>query len=86
MFGICAFLFTVTFFSSLESRAISTNLSFFTVITAGRTKQSLDISVTLSTCRVLLVVSVLVPLGPKGVLKMIVLFVVFFVPRLSGLF
>ena len=48
MFGICAFRFTVTSLSFHESSAILIDLSFFTVITAGLTKQSMVISVALS--------------------------------------
>ena len=49
IFGICAFRFTVISFTFMESSAIFIDLSFFTVITAGLTKQFLVISVAFST-------------------------------------
>ena len=39
VFGICAFRFTVICLGFLEPSAIFTDLSFFTVMTAGLTKQ-----------------------------------------------
>ena len=49
IYSICAFLFIVISFIFLESRSIFIDLSFFTVITAGLTKQSSVIYVALST-------------------------------------
>ena len=48
MFGICVFRFIVASFSFFESNALFIDLCFFTVITAGLTKQSSVISVALS--------------------------------------
>ena len=50
LFGICVFRFTGISFSFRESKAIFTDLSFFTVITAGLTKQFSLMFVTFSMC------------------------------------
>ena len=77
MFGICAFRLIVASFNFLESIAILIDLSFFTVSTAGLTKQSSLISVARSkNIRFLSISSFLWLLDLVGVLVLVFLFVV----------
>ena len=86
MFGICAFLLIVASFKFLESSAIFTDLSFFTMMTAGLAKQSSVISVALSKYPFLLVFLILPQLGFEGELVLVFPFAVLFLRLLSGRF
>ena len=77
MYGICAFPFIATSFIIRESGAILTLLSFFTVNTAGLTKQSSVISVALSRYPISINrFKILLPVVFVSVLVLVVFFVV----------